>query len=82
MVNKLGQLLALGGAVMAAILDHLNSNAAAYSVMVGFLGLAISGVYTWRKDRREAKLAKAELEAINRRRQHLVTTSQDKENAA
>lgn len=63
-VNKLGQVMAFGGAAMAALLQHFNNNAAAYSVIVGMLGLGITALYHLRKDRREAALAKAQLEAI------------------
>ena len=45
LINKLGQLMTLGGALMAALLDHFNNNAAAYSVLVGFIGLGITVVY-------------------------------------
>jgi hypothetical protein len=44
-INKIGLFMTAGGSIMAALLQHFNNNAAAYSVLIGFLGLGVTGAY-------------------------------------
>lgn len=86
LLNRVGQLMTLGGAAMAALLDHFNNNAAAYSVLVGFVGLIITLVYhivrIYREGQKHKWLAEEhEIKMSLLRRGQLVSTNDEGEEA-